>query len=111
MINSSLAVTSGQVSIGPDVTAGLHNTIRKSGNLVQMIITVNNKWDWDPARELYIGVVPENYRPSVERFSHGVTKYKITFGYSIYSDGVIRFWPNEKLLSGDEICLNTTWII
>lgn len=93
------------------MTAGVHKTIKRSGNVAQLDITVNNKWDWDAGRELYIGNVPEGYRPTLERFGTGVTKGKITFGYSIYSDGAIRFWPNEKISSGDEICLNTTWII
>lgn len=110
-LNSALAVTSSQVSIGTDVTVGTHNLLRKSGNLVQIILTVNNKWEWEASRELRIGNVPTGFRPSTERFGHGVTKGKITFGYSVYSNGTILFWPNEKLIAEDEICFNTTWVI
>lgn len=110
-INFDLAVTSSQVSIGTDVTVGTHNLLRKSGNLVQIILTVNNKWEWEASRELRIGNVPTGFRPSTERFGHGVTKGKITFGYSVYSNGTILLWPNEKLIAEDEICINTTWVI
>ena len=109
--SSALAVTTSQVSVGNDITVGMHNSLRKSGNLVQIILTINNKWDWDASRELHIGDVPTGYQPSTERFSHGVSKNKITFGYSVYSNGTILLWPNEKLLAEDEICINTTWII
>lgn len=77
-----------------------------------MIVTLTYKWgSLDAGRELYVGTVPSGYRPSSERFGCGVTKNKVTFGYSVYSDGAIRFWLNENLTSGDEICFNTTWII
>ena len=77
-----------------------------------MIVTLTYKWgSLDAGRELYVGTVPSGYRPSSERFGYGITKGKVTFGYSIYNDGAIRLWVNENLQNGDEININTTWII
>lgn len=112
ILNSALSSQGSQISFGTDVTPGQHNIIRKSGNSVQMVVTLTYKWGaMDAGRELYVGTVPSGYRPSSERFSHGITKNKVTFGYSVYSDGAVRFWSNENLQSGDEICLNTTWVV
>ena len=110
-INSSLAVISSKVSIGTDVTPGTHNLIRKSGSIVQMVVVVSNKYGWDAGRGLYIGHIPGGFRPSTERAAPGITKNKVTFSYSVYADGAINIWPNENLVPGDGIYLNTTWVI
>ena len=69
------------------------------------------KYNWDAGRGLYIGHVPGGFRPSTERAAPGITKNKVTFSYSVYNDGAINIWPNENLVPGDGIYLNTTWVI
>ena len=100
-----------KVEVLGDVTAGPHNQIRKSGNIVQMVLVVSTKYNWDAGRGLYIGHVPGGFRPSTERAAPGITKNKVTFSYSVYNDGAINIWPNENLVPGDGIYLNTTWVI
>ena len=109
-IKTSLALGISAITFGGDVTPGHHNNVRKTGSVVLMIATFNNKYQWDAGRELYAGYIPMGYRPSVECFGIGVTKGKVTFGYSIYTDGRILVWPNEILQVNDEICINICWV-
>lgn len=110
-INYALSVTASTVSLGTDVTVGSQNLVRKSGNIVQMSVGVINKYGWDAGRSLYIGHVPGGYRPSTERASYSISKNKVAFSFSIYTDGSVNIWPNEALQIGDNIYIDTTWVI
>lgn len=87
------------------------NHIKKSGSVVQINVNFKNIYQWDAGRGLYVGKVPDGYRPSSEISKFGITNSGISYNLSVYVDGSINLWARSTLNANTEFYENIVYII